>query len=44
MVKSIIGLLIGIAVSDGVIKSIDDLPEAYVPGFSGTEYGKNSDP
>jgi CubicO group peptidase (beta-lactamase class C family) len=40
MVKSIIGLLIGIAVSDGVIKSVDDLPEAYVPGFIGTEYGK----
>jgi hypothetical protein len=40
MVKSIIGLLIGIATSDGAIKSIDATAEAYVPGFRGTEYGK----
>jgi CubicO group peptidase (beta-lactamase class C family) len=40
MVKSIMGLLIGIAVSDGAIKSVDDTPDAYVPGFRGTEYGK----
>jgi CubicO group peptidase (beta-lactamase class C family) len=40
MVKSIIGILIGIAVSEGAIKSIDDKPEAYVPGFKGTEYGQ----
>jgi CubicO group peptidase (beta-lactamase class C family) len=39
MVKSITGLLIGIAVADGTIKSVDDLPEAYVPGFKGSEYG-----
>jgi CubicO group peptidase (beta-lactamase class C family) len=40
MVKSITGLLTGIAIADGAIKSVDDLPETYVPGFSGSEYGK----
>jgi CubicO group peptidase (beta-lactamase class C family) len=40
MVKSIMGLLIGIAASEGAIKSVDDAPEAYVPGFRGTEYGR----
>ena len=40
MVKSIMGLLIGIATAEGAIKSVDDFPEAYVPGFKGTEYGR----
>jgi CubicO group peptidase (beta-lactamase class C family) len=40
MVKSITGLLIGIAIAEGTIKSVDDTPEAYVPGFRGTEYGR----
>jgi CubicO group peptidase (beta-lactamase class C family) len=40
MVKSITGLLIGIAIAEGAIKSIDDVPEMYVPGFRGSEYGK----
>jgi len=40
MVKSIMGLLIGIAVSDGAIKSVDDTVETYVSGFRGSEYGK----
>jgi CubicO group peptidase (beta-lactamase class C family) len=40
MVKSIMGLLIGIAVSEGAIKSVDDTAETYVPDFRGTEYGK----
>jgi CubicO group peptidase (beta-lactamase class C family) len=39
MAKTITGMLIGIAVSDGAIKSVDDTPEIYVPGFKGTEYG-----
>lgn len=39
MVKSITGMLIGIAISEGAIKSVDDIPETYVPGFRGTEYG-----
>lgn len=40
MVKSMMGILIGIAISEGAIKSVDDTPETYVPGFKGTEYGK----
>ena len=40
MVKSITGLLIGIAISEGAIKSVDDTTETYVPGFKGTEYGR----
>jgi hypothetical protein len=40
MVKSITGLLIGIAVSEGAIGSVDDTPERYVAGFRGTEYGR----
>jgi CubicO group peptidase (beta-lactamase class C family) len=40
MVKSIMGILIGIAIAEGAIKSVDDTPETYVPGFKGTEYGK----
>ncbi|MBN8938837.1 MAG: serine hydrolase [Rhizobiales bacterium] len=40
MVKSITGILIGIAISDGAIRSVDDTAETYVPGFKGTEYGK----
>ena len=40
MVKSIMGMLIGIAISEGAIKSIDDTAESYVPGFKGAEYGK----
>ncbi|MEH2525153.1 MULTISPECIES: serine hydrolase domain-containing protein [unclassified Bradyrhizobium] len=40
MVKSITGLLIGIAVSEGAIKSVDDTAEMYVRGFRGSEYGR----
>ncbi len=40
MVKSITGLLIGFAVADGAIASIDDLAEKYVPGLVGSEYGR----
>ena len=40
MVKSIMGVLIGIAIADGAIKSVDDTAETYVPGFKGTEYGR----
>jgi CubicO group peptidase (beta-lactamase class C family) len=39
MVKSIAGVLIGIAISEGAIKSVDDTVETYVPGLRGTEYG-----
>jgi len=39
MVKSIIGILIGIAIAEGAIGSVDDTADAYVPGLKGTEYG-----
>ena len=40
MVKSITGLLVGLAVADRAIQSVDDLPEKYVSGFKGSEYGR----
>lgn len=40
MVKSITGLLVGLAIADGAIKSVDDLPETYVPALKGSEYGR----
>jgi CubicO group peptidase (beta-lactamase class C family) len=40
MVKSIMGMLIGIAVSEGAIKSIEDPAQTYVPGLKGSEYGR----
>ena len=40
MAKTIVGLLIGIAIQHGAIRSIDDLAETYVPGLKGTEYGR----
>jgi len=40
MAKSIVGLLIGIAIAEGAIGSVDDTAETYVREFRGTEYGK----
>jgi CubicO group peptidase (beta-lactamase class C family) len=40
MAKTITAMLIGIAVNDGAIKSIDDDVATYVTGLAGTEYGK----
>ena len=40
MAKSIVGLLIGAAIRDGAIRSVDDHVEAYVPDLKGTEYGR----
>jgi CubicO group peptidase (beta-lactamase class C family) len=40
MAKSITSLLVGVALGDGAITSVDDPAEAYVPGFEGSEYGK----
>jgi CubicO group peptidase (beta-lactamase class C family) len=42
MAKTITSMLIGIAVSEGKIKSIDDPVSAYVPGLAEAEYGKTS--
>ncbi len=35
MVKSIIGILIGVAISERAISSVDDKPQACVPGLNG---------
>lgn len=40
MTKSITGLLVGCALGDGALRSIDDVPETYVPEFKGSEYGR----
>ena len=39
MAKTITAMLIGIAVAENKIKSIDDPASAYVPGLANTEYG-----
>ena len=44
MVKSITGILIGIAISEGAIKSIDDTSESYVPGFQRERVRQDADP
>jgi CubicO group peptidase (beta-lactamase class C family) len=40
MAKTITALLVGHAVQDGVIRSIDDTAETYAPALRGTEYGR----
>lgn len=40
MVKTLVGMLVGIALSEGRIRSIDDLAMAYVPELAGTAYGE----
>lgn len=40
MAKSMVALLIGVAVKEGAIRSIDDPAETYVPGLKDTEYGR----
>ena len=40
MAKTITSMLLGIAVSDGAIRSIDQPAADYVPDLVGTEYGK----
>ena len=42
MAKTITAMLIGTAVSENKIRSIDDLVSVYVPGLANTEYGKTS--
>lgn len=40
MAKTIAAMLIGVAVKDGAIRSINDSAETYVPSLKGTEYGR----
>jgi CubicO group peptidase (beta-lactamase class C family) len=42
MAKTIVGMLIGIAISEGAIHSIDDLADAYVPELANNAYGQTS--
>lgn len=39
LAKTITGLLVGAALEDGAIRSIDDLVSAYLPELAGTAYG-----
>lgn len=39
MAKTLVGLMVGIALGEGRIRSIDDTAAAYVPELAGTEYG-----
>ena len=42
MAKTVTGMLIGIAVREGAIRSIDQPAADYVPELAGTEYGGTS--
>ncbi len=42
MAKTVVAMLVGIAISEGRIKSIDDKAEQYVPGLKGHPYGETS--
>ena len=42
MAKTVTAMLVGIAISEGHIRSVDDLAAAYVPELAGTEYGRTS--
>jgi CubicO group peptidase (beta-lactamase class C family) len=42
MAKTVTAMLVGIAIAEGRIRSVDDLAAAYVPALAGTEYGRTS--
>src|SRR5262245_5072761 len=42
MAKTVTSMLIGIAIAEARIRSVDDPASAYVPGLAGTEYGRTS--
>ena len=42
MAKTLTSMLIGIAIAEGRIRSVDDPAERYVPALAGTEYGRTS--
>lgn len=42
MAKTIVAMLIGIAIGEGRIHSVDDLAQTYVPELAGTAFGQTS--
>src|SRR2546426_914112 len=42
MGKPVPAMLVGIAIDEGRIRSVDDRAEAYVPALAGAEYGRTS--
>jgi CubicO group peptidase (beta-lactamase class C family) len=42
MAKTVTAMLIGIAIAEGRIRSVDDAAAAYVPALAETEYGRTS--
>ncbi len=40
MAKTVVAMLVGIAIGEGSIRSVDDLAEVYVPALRGTELGR----
>src|SRR5215470_3485040 len=42
MAKTVTSMLIGIAIGEGRIRSVDDPAATYVPAIAGTEYGRTS--
>jgi CubicO group peptidase (beta-lactamase class C family) len=42
MAKTVTAMLVGVAIGEGRIRSVDDRAEAYVPGLVGTQYGRTS--
>jgi len=40
--KTVVAMLVGIALQDGMIRSIDDLAKNYVPALADSPYGKTS--
>jgi CubicO group peptidase (beta-lactamase class C family) len=42
MAKTVVAMLVGIALQEGRIRSIDDLAQQYVPALAGSPYGETS--
>src|SRR4030095_9276712 len=42
MAKTVTSMLVGIAIAEGPIRSVDDPAAAYVPALADTEYGRTS--
>jgi len=42
MAKTVTAMLLGIALAEGRIRSVDDTAAAYVPALAGAEYGRTS--